>query len=513
MGALTSNRKRVDESVSVNLKSPVTYSPSSEFHVAKKPRISSCFKHVADRSKVLNYFRYPTAKSELKREPHAPVRQHRVRNSLNSKQDAPEVSFLGSSATNMGNFFTSFNDKKEAYENKKRTAFESLRHVKIVEDTKADEAAVSEDSSIEVEVEILGDEKDQKWKESSGVVLEESPAKVDDMIVEQDSRPSTSSVLTNGNLKGEESPEKLLESLHLDGDYNAKDPRVYKKLWHFAERSNSKLSALQFEIELKQKEWEIQQLLRPQKKEEAVKEDVASEAFKPLTEEEEAEVASALSNSNRRKQLATHESSNITITGEILQCLRPGAWLNDEVINLYFELLKEREKREPQKFLKCHFFNTFFYKKLTSGRGGYNYQSVRRWTSQRKLGYCIYDCDKIFVPIHKEVHWCLAVINKKETKIQYLDSLGGGDSHVMAALSRYIVDEVKEKNGKDLDVSSWGREFVEDLPEQRNGFDCGVFMIKYADFYSRDIGLCFSQDDMPYFRMRTAKEILRLKAE
>lgn len=28
----------------------------------------------------------------------------------------------------------------------------------------------------------------------------------------------------------------------------------------------------------------------------------------------------------------THESSNIDITGEKLQCLRPKAWLNDEVI-------------------------------------------------------------------------------------------------------------------------------------------------------------------------------------
>ncbi|KAH9318397.1 hypothetical protein KI387_020166, partial [Taxus chinensis] len=61
--------------------------------------------------------------------------------------------------------------------------------------------------------------------------------------------------------------------------------------------------------------------------------------------------------------LVMHESSNIEITGRILQCLMPGAWLNDEVINLYFELLKEREKWEPKKFLKCHFFNTFFYKK------------------------------------------------------------------------------------------------------------------------------------------------------
>lgn len=209
----------------------------------------------------------------------------------------------------------------------------------------------------------------------------------------------------------------------------------------------------------------------------------------------------------------THENSNIDITGEILQCLRPGAWLNDEVINVYLELLKEREKREPQKFLKCHFFSTFFYKKLISGRGGYNFQSVRRWTTQRKLGYSLIECDKIFVPIHKEVHWCLAIINKKDEKFQYLDSLKGGDTRVLNVLTRYFVDEVKDKCGKDINVSSWEQEFVTDLPEQANGFDCGMFMIKYADFYSRDIGLCFSQKNMPYFRRRTAKEILKLRAD
>lgn len=35
--------------------------------------------------------------------------------------------------------------------------------------------------------------------------------------------------------------------------------------------------------------------------------------------------------------------------------------------------------------------------------------------------------------------------------------------------ARYFVDEVKDKNGKDIDVSSWKQEFVEDLPEQKNG--------------------------------------------
>jgi sentrin-specific protease 1 len=40
--------------------------------------------------------------------------------------------------------------------------------------------------------------------------------------------------------------------------------------------------------------------------------------------------------------------------------------------------------------------------------------------------------------------------------------------HVSQA--RYFVDEVKDKTGKDIDVSTWDREFVDDLPEQENGF-------------------------------------------
>lgn len=93
---------------------------------------------------------------------------------------------------------------------------------------------------------------------------------------------------------------------------------------------------------------------------------------------------------------------------------------------------------------------------MISGRTGYDYKSVRRWTTQKKLGYGLLECDKvnekilifyfffylfannsfkqIFVPIHKEIHWCLAVINKKEEKFQYLDSLGGADKKVMKML-------------------------------------------------------------------------------
>lgn len=59
-------------------------------------------------------------------------------------------------------------------------------------------------------------------------------------------------------------------------------------------------------------------------------------------------------------------------------------WLNDEVINFYMELIKERS--EIAKHLpKVHVMNTFFLGKLLSS----GYAGVRRWT--RKVDIFSYD--------------------------------------------------------------------------------------------------------------------------
>ncbi|XP_066306272.1 ubiquitin-like-specific protease ESD4 [Miscanthus floridulus] len=288
---------------------------------------------------------------------------------------------------------------------------------------------------------------------------------------------------------------------------------LYKELYEASRwKRDAKLKTLEFEVRFAEEgRLGLERLaealprITPKKKEEV------PEPFVPLTDEDEEMVRRALHGKNSRERLAVHEPSNIVITREILQCLNNQEWLNDEVINLYLDLLKERELREPRKFLKCHFFNTFFYKKLISS--GYDYKAVRRWTTKRKLGYSLIDCDKIFVPIHKEVHWCLAVINIRDKKFQYLDSLGGMDMKVLRNLATYIVDEVKDKSGQQMDALSWKQEGVKNLPLQENGWDCGMFMLKYIDFYSRDMDLIFGQKQMHYFRRRTAKEILSLRAE
>jgi sentrin-specific protease 1 len=66
--------------------------------------------------------------------------------------------------------------------------------------------------------------------------------------------------------------------------------------------------------------------------------------------------------------------------------LKPGEWLNDEVINFYGAMLLTRSdsgKENPdvrKKYLDVHYFNTFFWSKLT--KEGYQKGRLAKWTKK-----------------------------------------------------------------------------------------------------------------------------------
>ncbi|CAN8231921.1 unnamed protein product [Cochlearia groenlandica] len=494
MGAVAINRKRSEESLNFNQQS--TTHPST-----KKPRFSFAMPEASSSSSsslnhtISRISMYPEAKSPLLREIDAPSRGILKYGSIAAKPKREDRFYKES-------FFA------RRYEIAMKTALDALRYFrrdKVVIDLGEDDMPVKEDSRIEEDVVDFDDEKSIEKKKKKKKKKSHNPSSSSSYAYGFDTP-----VVKNLRVDDDETSTMVDLGREAKDDDASRSLEAYKKLMQSAERRDSKLEALGFEIALHEKR--LSQLrksrLKPTQKKPI---EVPREPFVPLTEEEEAEVYRAFSERNRKKVLATHENSNIDITGEVLQCLAPTSWLNDEVINVYLELLKARETREPKKYLKCHFFNTFFYKKLV-GDSGYNYKAVRRWTTHKKIGYALIDCDMIFVPVHRGVHWTLAVINNRDRKFMYLDSLNGVDPMILNALSKYLGDEAKEKSGKNIDVSSWDMEFVEDLPQQQNGYDCGVFMLKYIDFFSRGLELCFSQEHMPYFRLRTAKEILRLRA-
>ncbi|NXF35907.1 SENP2 protease, partial [Nyctibius bracteatus] len=212
----------------------------------------------------------------------------------------------------------------------------------------------------------------------------------------------------------------------------------------------------------------------------------------------EREVDAALGQGSPSEVLSS--AFKLEVTRESMCTLRNFQWLDDEVINFYMKLLMERSNKEG--YPKVHVFSTFFYPKLISA----GYDAVRRWTR----GVDLFSCDVILVPVHMREHWTLVVIDTREKTVKSFDSLGISGDWSCEVLFLYLQEESRKKRNVELTVSEWTLHSMEpdEIPQQYNTSDCGVFVCKYADYLSQDKPLTFSQIHMPYFRRRMVWEII-----
>ncbi|XP_030823009.1 sentrin-specific protease 1 isoform X1 [Camarhynchus parvulus] len=223
--------------------------------------------------------------------------------------------------------------------------------------------------------------------------------------------------------------------------------------------------------------------------------------FPEITEEMEKEIKSLFRGGNQDEVLS--EAFRLTITRKDIQTLNNLNWLNDEIINFYMNLLMERSKDKD--LPAVHAFNTFFFTKLKTA----GYQAVKRWT--KKVD--IFSVDLLLVPIHLGVHWCLAVVDFRKKTITYYDSMGGINSEACRILLQYLKQESLDKKRKEFDTNGWAllSKKSQEIPQQMNGSDCGMFACRYAECISKDKPINFTQQHMPYFRKRMAWEILHRK--
>ncbi|KAF5294198.1 hypothetical protein FQR65_LT10909 [Abscondita terminalis] len=221
-------------------------------------------------------------------------------------------------------------------------------------------------------------------------------------------------------------------------------------------------------------------------------------AFPELSEDDEYRIDRALKGKRSSTSEVLAQKFNLNITRADIQTLDGLNWLNDEVINFYMNLLIERGK--DSKWPRAYAMNTFFYPKLLKDGPS----SLRRWT--RKVD--IFSYDIIAVPIHLGMHWCMSIIDFKNCTIKYYDSMGRSNNCCLEALLNYLKAEHLDKKQKEYNVSKWTLENVQDIPQQMNGSDCGVFACTYAEFLTRDADLSFDQENMPYLRRKMVLEIL-----
>lgn len=109
------------------------------------------------------------------------------------------------------------------------------------------------------------------------------------------------------------------------------------------------------------------------------------------------------------------KKGGIAITNVDIDCLQPGVYLNDIIIDFYLKYLYE-EKLSPQQQAKTYIFNSYFYTRLSKRAFGdpnknespmqRMHTQVKKWTRDVN----IFEKDFILIPINEHSHWFLVII-------------------------------------------------------------------------------------------------------
>lgn len=197
---------------------------------------------------------------------------------------------------------------------------------------------------------------------------------------------------------------------------------------------------------------------------------------------EEAQVKAILS-----KQDVVSKCLREQVAAKDVKRLKPGDWLNDEIMNFWGAMILERSEamkenstagatevgdvngmkingssdgnrsngvkgKEEGKILNVHYFSTFFFTKLV--HPGYEKSRLAKWTKRVRLPYYSFivmfltnqrmDCsllyctqfdifskDIVLIPVnHANSHWTAAAINFRKKRIESYDSMNMNRSEV-----------------------------------------------------------------------------------
>ena len=190
-----------------------------------------------------------------------------------------------------------------------------------------------------------------------------------------------------------------------------------------------------------------------------------------------------------------------------LRRVPPTVMMHDEAMNAYISLLERREATwaaVDQRPLRFHFFNTFFFTTLTSGRDeAYNYEAVARWS--RDIDFKEYET--VLIPINvANIHWLLAVVHPQRRVVDTYDSLGSASDWMLQCIVQWGQDDARTYGHP---RGRWRKHKVR-CRKQDNCKDCGVFVLKRVDYISRGIAPERMTGSMNYYRRRIAAELLAM---
>eukprot|EP00261_Vitis_vinifera_P028229 XP_010662334.2 PREDICTED: uncharacterized protein LOC104882098 [Vitis vinifera] len=134
------------------------------------------------------------------------------------------------------------------------------------------------------------------------------------------------------------------------------------------------------------------------------------------------------------------------------------------------------------------------------------------------------DVDIVYVPINVQAsHWVLGVVHLHRRIIYVYDSLMGINNNArlqvaikpLAKLLPHILNAIAYygfHGDTKVNYQEWEIERLQDIPQQENDGDCGMFVIKYAEYLMHNHPLkSLTSARMDWFREKMAAELFYMK--
>ena len=187
---------------------------------------------------------------------------------------------------------------------------------------------------------------------------------------------------------------------------------------------------------------------------------------------------------------------DIHLKRRALMCLKPQMWLNCKIMDAYMELLQIRNTQIGGKVM---FFPTHFYRMVAKSRDGYEFRSGLPYVRNKN----VFDMDMLVIPMNQnEVHWVMVVVNIKEKRLEFYDPLQQGMTIYteMLIMQKWFAELAALRNLKTVNIQAWDSQMLTNVPLQKDGYNCGVYVNHFAEFLSRGVPFVIDQDNLEYLR-------------
>ena len=207
-----------------------------------------------------------------------------------------------------------------------------------------------------------------------------------------------------------------------------------------------------------------------------------------------------------RRSPINHPRLRGCTSSDLLQ-LMPGSWLSNLILDKYLTLTEDECRLihigNNVRTVNCDVFNTMKSPSM---------ELFKKWGYDKLYGG-ILTCEVILGAVNFGNHWCLLATFPNSKHMVFLDSLYQGvwAKEAIQRMQNFL--ECAQKMSPTTQVALDWKDWIfynmprEDLHQQQNGDDCGVFVAKWAQHIALGLPLDFTQDDMETFRFSIILEM------